>query len=56
VIYNPNRPNNLKFNIVAYFVSNYDVTNLCFKLFFEFLTNLLVTCFIRVVLKSIELK
>jgi hypothetical protein len=24
VVYNPNRPNNLKFNIVAYFYSNYD--------------------------------
>jgi hypothetical protein len=50
VVYNPNRPNNMKFNIVAYFDSNYDVTTLCFKLFFEFFINLLVTCFSRVVL------
>jgi hypothetical protein len=56
VVYNPNRPNNLKFNIVAYFDSNYDATTLCFKLFFEFFTNLLVTCFSRVVLKAIDLK
>jgi hypothetical protein len=36
MIYNPNRPNNPKFNIVAYFDSNYDVTPFCFKLFLEF--------------------
>jgi hypothetical protein len=37
VVYNPNKP---KFNIVVYFDSNYDVTTLCFKLFFEFFHEL----------------
>jgi hypothetical protein len=40
LIYNPNRSNNPKFNIVAYFDSNYDVTTLCFKLFLEFFHEL----------------
>jgi hypothetical protein len=39
-LYNPNRLNNPKFNVVAYFDSNYDVTTLCFKLFFEFFYKL----------------
>jgi hypothetical protein len=40
VVYNPNRLHNLKFNIVAYFDSNYDITTLLFKLLFEFFHKL----------------
>jgi uncharacterized phage-like protein YoqJ len=40
VVYNSNKPNNPKFNIVAYFDSNYDITTWCFKLFFEFFHEL----------------
>jgi hypothetical protein len=56
VIYDPNRPNNPKFNIVVYFDSNYDAITLCFKLFIENFHELLVSCSSRVVLTSIELK
>jgi hypothetical protein len=54
VVYNPNRLNNPKFNIVAIFDSNYDVTTSNY--FLNFFMNLLVTYFSRVALKSIDFK
>jgi hypothetical protein len=54
VVYNPNRLNNPKFNIVAFFYSNYDVTTSNY--FLNFFMNLLVTYFSRVALKSIDFK